>query len=220
MSDAGGAQRFAPGAALSRSAPAGSSLIATARARVVRVHTNAVGGARGSRLLRARPRIPLTFLVVAHRPGWVRVMLPTRPNRSRGWVRRGAVRLSYTRVRVTVHPRRHLLVVRDGARVLLRAPIAVGRALSPTPRGRYYVTDLVRARDPGGFYGPYALGLSGHSPVYTRFEGGDGQIGIHGTNDPGAIGHDVSHGCIRVTNAVVRRLAHVVPLGAPVTIGD
>ena len=45
--------------------------------------------------------------------------------------------------------------------------IAKGRAISPTPTGRYYVTDLIRPPDPDGFYGPYALGLSAHSPVYT-----------------------------------------------------
>src|SRR5262249_12532585 len=110
------------------------------------------------------------------------------------------------------------LTVSEGRRELLRAPIAVGRSVSPTPRGRYFVTDVIRPPRPDGFYGPYALGLSAHSPVLTSFDGGDGQVGIHGTDDPGAIGTNVTHGCIRVRNAVVRRLARTVPLGAPVTI--
>jgi lipoprotein-anchoring transpeptidase ErfK/SrfK len=54
--------------------------------------------------------------------------------------------------------------------------------------------------------------------VYTTFEGGDGQIGIHGTNQPEVLGQDVSHGCIRVANAVITRLARQLPLGTPVTI--
>jgi lipoprotein-anchoring transpeptidase ErfK/SrfK len=100
----------------------------------------------------------------------------------------------------------------------MRARIGVGRSLSPTPTGRYFVTELLRPPDPHGFYGPYAFGLSAYSPVYTSFAGGDGQVGIHGTSAPASIGHDVSHGCIRVANAVVARLARRLPLGTPVTI--
>ena len=49
----------------------------------------------------------------------------------------------------------------------------------------------------------FAIGLSGHCNVLTEFAGGDGQIAIHGTNDPGTIGQDVSHGCVRVDNDVI-----------------
>lgn len=52
--------------------------------------------------------------------------------------------------------------------------------------------------------------------MYTSVAGGDGQVGIHGTSAPGSIGHDVSHGCIRVRNAVIERLAKRIPLGSPV----
>jgi lipoprotein-anchoring transpeptidase ErfK/SrfK len=54
--------------------------------------------------------------------------------------------------------------------------------------------------------------------VLKRFAGGDGQVGIHGTNQPWLIGQSVSHGCIRVNNASIRRLARVLPLGTPVVI--
>ena len=54
--------------------------------------------------------------------------------------------------------------------------------------------------------------------MLTSFEGGDGQVGLHGTNAPAALGHDISHGCIRVTNAVITRLARTLPLGTPITI--
>ena len=114
--------------------------------------------------------------------------------------------------------RRHRLVVERDGRVVMRAPIGLGRSVSPTPTGRYFITDLLRPPDPRGFYGPYAFGLSAYSPVYTSFAGGDGQIGIHGTNAPETIGRDASHGCIRVANAIVTRLARRLPLGTPVTI--
>ncbi len=62
--------------------------------------------------------------------------------------------------------------------------------------------------------------LSAHSPVYTSFEGGDGQVGLHGTNQPSVLGTDVSHGCIRVANRVITRLARSVPLGTLVDIAS
>jgi hypothetical protein len=214
------ASHFSLGDAVSRSAPRGAELIAAARRSSVRVYAAPrAGRARrlGERVFDGQ-RIPLVFSVLSHRPGWVHVQLPTRPNHASGWVRRHDVRFSYTQLRVRVDLRRRQLLVTRGHRPVLRASIGVGRAVSPTPRGRYYLTDVVRPPDPKGFYGPYALGLSAHSPVYTTFEGGDGQVGIHGTNAPAVIGHDVSHGCIRVRNTVIRRLARLLPLGAPVTI--
>jgi lipoprotein-anchoring transpeptidase ErfK/SrfK len=162
--------------------------------------------------------IPLVFLVEEVRGAWVHAYLPTRPNRSTGWLRRADVRLATTEYRIRVQLRRHRLTLFSGARAILSAPIAKGRAVSPTPTGRYYVTDLLRPPDPNGFYGPYALGLSAHSPVYTSFAGGDGQVGLHGTDRRSVLGRDVSHGCIRVANAVITRLARLVPLGTPIEI--
>ena len=148
----------------------------------------------------------------------MRVASGRRPNASTGWIRQADVTLATTTYRVRVELRRHRLAVAHDGRVVMRARIGLGRAVSPTPTGRYFVTELLRPPDPRGFYGPYAFGLSAYSPVYTSFAGGDGQIGIHGTNAPGSIGHDASHGCIRVANAVVTRLARRLPLGTPVTI--
>ncbi len=54
--------------------------------------------------------------------------------------------------------------------------------------------------------------------MLTSFNGGDGVIGIHGTNDPSSVGRDVSHGCIRLRNADVTYLAERLPLGTPVRI--
>jgi lipoprotein-anchoring transpeptidase ErfK/SrfK len=164
-------------------------------------------------------RLPVVFLVLARRPGgWLKVSLPVRPTPASAWVRAAAVRLARDPYRVEVQIARHRLLVYEHDRVLLRTSIGVGRAVSPTPTGRYFLADLLRPPDPNGFYGPYAFGLSAYSPVYTSFAGGDGQIGIHGTNAPSALGSDVSHGCIRVRNAVIERLARQLPLGTPVRI--
>ena len=103
--------------------------------------------------------------------------------------------------------------------VVRRVLVGVGRAVTPTPSGTYYVVSRIRPLDPGSVYGAFAFGLSAHSNVYARFGfGGDGRIGLHGTNDPSGVGHDVSHGCIRMTNAAILRLARLLPLGTPVAI--
>lgn len=207
---ADGGTDFSPEAAQKRR-PKGSYLIATAHGGAIRV---------GGKTVRARPGIPLTFLVKRRRGSRVQVYVPARPNGATGWVSARDVDLAVTRYRVEVRLHRHRLVLWKGTRRVLTTKIAKGRAVSPTPKGRYFVTDLLRPPDPHGFYGPYALGLSAHSPVYTSFEGGDGQVGLHGTNQPSVLGTDVSHGCIRVANRVITRLARTVPLGTPVDIAS
>lgn len=200
----------------------GVAIVARGRRDTVVVRTRPLAHAPARVVLRRTvegTRLPVVFLVLARRAdGWLKVSLPVRPNRSSGWVRASDVRLARDPYRVEIRLARHRLLVYEHDRLLLRTPIGVGRAVSPTPTGRYFLADLLRPPDPGGFYGPYAFGLSAYSPVYTSFAGGDGQIGIHGTNAPQALGGDVSHGCIRVRNAVIARLARQLPLGTPVRI--
>src|SRR5206468_3404331 len=114
--------------------------------------------------------------------------------------------------------RRHRLTLLRRGAVVERAPIGVGQAVTPTPSGVYFLTELFRLTNPGGPYGPYGFGLSAYSNVLHEFAGANGQIGIHGTNDPAGIGHDVSHGCIRMKNAEIVRLARLLPLGTRVDI--
>jgi lipoprotein-anchoring transpeptidase ErfK/SrfK len=96
--------------------------------------------------------------------------------------------------------------------------VAVGSSVNPTPTGRYYVTDVVELADPRSAWGPYALGISARSETITEFNGGDGIIGIHGTNRPHTIGQAVSLGCVRLHNDLITQLAAVVRLGTPVEI--
>ena len=150
--------------------------------------------------------------------GWLEVLLPVRPNGSTGWVREADVEVHEVSLAVHVDLEARELVVVDGEDEVLRTPAAIGDADHPTPTGRFYVTDKLETPDPDGAYGPYALGLSARSDVLTQFAGGDGQVGIHGTNAPGTIGQAVSHGCLRVPDEIVRELAHLLPLGTPVII--
>ena len=158
------------------------------------------------------------FLVRETKGDWVRVFLPTRPNGSQGWVKRRAVRVYTNGYRLVVRLRSHQLRLWRGDRLLARYPVAVGTRSTPTPRGLYYIVELLQPNNPNGSYGPYSFGLSAHSNVLKRFAGGDGRVGLHGTNQPDLVGSNVSHGCIRLRNAAVRRLAKILPLGTPVYI--
>jgi lipoprotein-anchoring transpeptidase ErfK/SrfK len=161
---------------------------------------------------------PRVFLAVARRADWLEVLLPVRPNDSVGWVRFADVVLKTDPYQVEVDLGAHRLTVTKGAHVIVDRPVGVGRAVTSTPKGFYYLTSLLQAPDPSGLYGPYAFGTSAFSDILTEFAGGNGVIGIHGTNDPTGIGHDVSHGCIRVDNDTITRLARLLPLGTPVYI--
>jgi lipoprotein-anchoring transpeptidase ErfK/SrfK len=94
----------------------------------------------------------------------------------------------------------------------------VGRSVLPTPSGTYFIVSLLKQPNPHGAYGPYAFGLSAYSNVLQSFGGGPGQIGLHGTDNPGGLGTNVSHGCIRIGNAGITRLARMLPLGTRVVI--
>ena len=161
---------------------------------------------------------PLTFLVLDQQDNWVKVALPVRPNGSTGWVKIEQVSLKQTPYRLDVALKAHeVRLFKDG---LLQKtyPIGVGKSETPTPGGVYYLRVLIKTTQPKGAYGPYAYGLNGFSPVLKDFAGGDGVIGLHGTNDPSSIGKDVSHGCIRLHNEDILQLVKVLPLGTPVKI--
>jgi hypothetical protein len=210
------AVRFRLADARARRAPH-TTLAAHVRGRRVQLYRHPHRRARHA-LLQARRGQPLVLLVTGRERRWVRVQPPTRPNGSVAWVRARRVELRTVEWHVKIDLERHTVTTWRGARRISVHPIGVGRSATPTPRGRYYLTDLTRPTDPDGLYGSFAFGLSAHSDVVTSFGTGDGQIGLHGTNDPAGLGTDVSHGCIRVSNTVIESFARHFPLGTPVRI--
>jgi lipoprotein-anchoring transpeptidase ErfK/SrfK len=162
---------------------------------------------------------PLALMVVDDRvPGWLEVLLPTRPNQSAGWIRADGVEVRRTTMAVRVDLATRRLVVSDAGAVVLETPVAVGAPGTPTPTGTFFVVDELATGSASSSYGPFAFGLSAHSEVLTEFAGGDGQVGIHGTNDPSSIGNPVSNGCVRVPNEVAVRLNELLVLGTPVVV--
>jgi lipoprotein-anchoring transpeptidase ErfK/SrfK len=163
--------------------------------------------------------LPLTFLArSAPVDGWMEVYLPTRPNGATGFVKVADLKVQQTPIHVQIEQAARRLTVWDGDRLVYTTPVAIGTEKSPTPVGTFYMQGIARLANASGPYGPFILALSAHSDVYMTFAGGDGLVGIHGTNQPSLIGSAVSHGCIRVNNDAIRHLADVVPVGAPVVI--
>jgi lipoprotein-anchoring transpeptidase ErfK/SrfK len=148
---------------------------------------------------------------------WYRVQLPIKPNGVTGYVRAAAVGTGPVGSRVVVDLSAKRLTLYRRGRPVLRAPVAVGSSATPTPLGLYYVNQRLIPPDPGGPYGPAAIGISAFSNVLTGWAQG-GPIAIHGTNEPWSIGHAVSNGCIRLHNDVLQRLFKVTPAGTPVVI--
>jgi lipoprotein-anchoring transpeptidase ErfK/SrfK len=112
---------------------------------------------------------------------------------------------------------RRVLVYRRGRLVRSFAAI-VGKQSTPTPHGRFFVEESVRML-PGSAGAPFALALSARSNVLQEFEGGPGQIAVHGVaNLGGTLGTAISHGCIRLATRSIRWMATRIAAGVPVTI--
>lgn len=150
--------------------------------------------------------------------GWMEVMLPIRPNGTTGWIKTRSVDVyvADTEIIVDLDSRRLSYLV-DGVEVL-GTTVGIGSRYNPTPTGEFFVTDNVTLSNPSSPWGPHALGLSARSDAVTEYNGGDGIIGIHGTNNPSSIGSNISLGCVRLPNEMITILHELVPIGTRVTI--
>jgi L,D-transpeptidase catalytic domain len=148
---------------------------------------------------------------------WLHVRLPVLPNGTTGWVPRNALGgYGLLATRLSVDLDSFQMTLYRGRRVIFTADVGVGKASSPTPTGEFYIRDKVTDFN-NPFYGPVAFGTSARSATLTDWPGG-GFIGIHGTNEPGLLPGAISHGCIRLANPDIIKLAHLMPVGTPVTI--
>jgi hypothetical protein len=183
----------------------------TAASRVVaRVHTLTPEHVQNVVLL-------LAGRVDEHGRYWVRVRLPIRPNGSTGWIPRdalGTIRLAYTRL--VIDRSLFTATLYRRGRAVFQTRVGVGKPFWPTPKGEFYVREkLTGFSDP--IYGPLAFGTNARSNVLTDWLNG-GFIGIHGTNQPEILPGQVSHGCVRMPNGAITRLAQLMPVGTPITI--
>jgi lipoprotein-anchoring transpeptidase ErfK/SrfK len=221
---AAGGVLVAPARAAGPRVPASESLVVLLRDHVARTRPSV----RAHRIEPVAARRPLTGVrtvlpALAHetsRDGraWVRVRLPGRPSGHTGWIPAAHTRAKATSWRIAVRvSSRRVTVYRDG-RVARRFRAVVGTASTPTPRGRFFIEEAVRLSgvDHGG---PFALATSARSDVLQEFEGGPGQIALHGTAGlSGALGTAASHGCIRLSTGAITWLARRIGSGVPLRI--
>ncbi len=148
---------------------------------------------------------------------WVHVRLAILPDGRMGWLPRSSLGgWSFVDTRVVVDRARLTLTLYRNGREVFRAPVGVGEPGTPTPTGQFYVRDRLTAYA-SPEYGPLAFGTSARSAFETDWPAG-GFIGIHGTDQPGLIPGQISHGCIRLRNADILALGRLMPVGTPVTI--
>jgi hypothetical protein len=164
---------------------------------------------------------PRTLSVVRTVRGrWLGVTSPELGNGRLAWIDAQARTVVYSRTALAleVDLSRRELVIRSGNRISRRIRVGVGRAESPTPTGRFFVTDKLRGADYSSAYGCCILALSGRQPnLPPGWTGGD-RLAIHGTPNPGGIGGRVSAGCLHASTDDLRGLMKSVPLGTPVLI--
>jgi lipoprotein-anchoring transpeptidase ErfK/SrfK len=179
------------------------------------------GHAKVARLLtKTQFGSPEMLWVVSHVPGWLGVMTPDAGNNRVGWIAQNATALSRVswELKVSLAARR-LTVLRYG-KVVVQYTVAIGAAGSPTPTGRFAVTDRIVTNDPAGPYGCCILALSAHAPHALQGWVGGTRIAIHSTPESATIGEATSHGCVHVTLPEGRWLLAHIPLGTPTLINS
>ena len=96
--------------------------------------------------------------------------------------------------------------------------VTIGGPRTPTPTGRFSVTDRLVVKDPSSPYGCCVLALTGHQTrLPPGWPGGD-RLAVHANRDPATLGEARSFGCLRGDPGQVRWLVDRVPLGTPVFI--
>ena len=195
-----------------------AKLLHTASAR------SAPAGRVAGRLAATRPLtggptvVPVIRTARARGRTWLRVRLPQRPNGATAWIAADGTipGVAHWAVRVD-RSRRRATVFHDGRRAR-SFRVVVGRPSMPTPVGRFFVAERVRQAH-GSPVGPWVLATSAYSPVLQQFDGGPGQIGLHGrTGLPDPLGSAASHGCVRFSDRAIAWLARRARAGTPVAI--
>ncbi|SHL19575.1 L,D-transpeptidase catalytic domain [Pseudonocardia thermophila] len=171
-------------------------------------------------------RLPRTMLrdvgdtwvpVIEQQAGWLRVLLPSRPNGSTGWIRAADVTEARTPYLITVHLRSKKLRLEKDGQVVGTWKVGIGKPATPTPAGRTFL--MAAFRDPNQTFSPVILPLGTHSPTLDTFGGGPGTVAIHTWPTADVFGTETSDGCIRVPAEALKKLIDV-PLGTLVVITE
>jgi lipoprotein-anchoring transpeptidase ErfK/SrfK len=193
-------------------------LVARPRGSSLALHSSARGPVVARLGTRTEFGSPLRLGVVKERGKWLGVVSTRLPNGKLGWVKRSEVFLSTTEISLVLDLSSRRLLLKSGDTVVRRMVVGVGRPSSPTPRGRFAVTDKLSGYRYSAAYGCCIVALSAHQPKLPAGWTGGNRIAIHGTNNPSSIGVASSAGCPHAGYADMQALMRRVPLGAPVFI--
>lgn len=162
---------------------------------------------------------PTTLLVLgeardANGVRWSKLSLPMRPNGRTGWARARALQTRPVRRSIVVDLSARTLRVLERGRTRFRTRVAIGRPGMETPTGRFYLTATFKPKE--RYLGAFAFETSAYSKL-SEWPGG-GIVGLHGTSMPWLLGKQVSHGCVRMSNAAALVLKRLTPAGTPLRI--
>jgi L,D-transpeptidase catalytic domain len=157
----------------------------------------------------------LTMPVVRTRGDWLGVLSAAMPNGHVGWIRAqpGALAFGHVKLELEADLSRRLLRVWERGHVVRRIRVGIGRPGTPTPTGRFSITDKMPGSSLGPYYGCCLLAISGNQPHPPPGWTGGARLAIHG----GPYGA-VSAGCLHADTADLRYLTRVVPLGTQIVI--
>lgn len=132
-------------------------------------------------------------------------------------------------ITVKIDTKTNMLGVLDADRLVAAYPITIGSAQTASPIGDWKVQRIVKL--PRFRWDPEMLKHGTRSSHFHMLPPGPNSpvgviwialnkkgIGLHGTSEPETIGSAVSHGCVRLTNWDVVRLAQKIKPGVPVSI--
>jgi hypothetical protein len=162
---------------------------------------------------------PTVVWATGRRGHWLSVIATALPNNRLGWldVRHDRPRLWRSRFALYADLSQRMLELRRGSKVVRRVPITIGAASTPTPVGRFTVTDKLIPGRGVAYYGCCLLALSGHQPKLRPGWAGGDRIAIHGS-PASRVGNAASGGCLRASDRDLRALMKLVPIGTPVVI--
>jgi lipoprotein-anchoring transpeptidase ErfK/SrfK len=215
----GFAAASAQAAAVSGSTPTAALLMALTAHSTPSASSSSMGVIAATRpLTGSQTVLPVIGSVTVKGNKWLRVLLPQRPDSSSGWIPAADVETGSTPWHIVVdRAARQASIYKDG-QLVNRFSVIVGKPSTPTPSGNFFVAEIAY-EGYSTVSGPYALLTSAYSNVYQSFEGGPGQVALHGIvglSDP--IGTAASHGCVRFADANIVWLATHVSAGTPITI--
>lgn len=154
--------------------------------------------------------------VVARRGSWLGVLHPASPKGRAGWIPAEAATLVQVPYEIAIDRSARVGRVRRYGKVVRRFEVAVGRKGSPTPLGRYAITDLLTP-PPGSPYGCCILALSARQANLPQGWGGGTRVALHGSPTD-QVGGGVSAGCVRLRRRDLRWLFRRAAAGTRVEI--